>query len=163
MKIQAQIRENLGDDWLPTIYASKIRSQRTRSIHLDVRERENPAEIQYTLLGIELKTGKRRFGCPDLATARYMRVMTRIGCRDFAIPYDITKISAAADDLETSWQRSLVLLEEATRGKSVKNVSAARAKMVKAMRDELRAIGPGDAMPQFNRETRQRNPNPPDT
>ena len=80
-------------------------SQRTRVIAArSARARENQAEIQYTLLGIELKVGKRRFACPDLATARYMRVFARIGCREFAVPYDITQISAAADELETSWQ-----------------------------------------------------------
>lgn len=125
---------------------------------MDVRERENSAEIQYTLLGIELKIGKRRFACPDLATARYMRVMARAGCRDFAIPYDITQISAAADEIETSWQRTLITVGEITRGKRPTIVSATRSKLVKAIREELREIGPGDAMPTFDRETKQRRP-----
>ena len=85
MDIAAEIRAQLADDWLPNIYKEKIRSQRTRSIVLDVHERENQAEIQYTLLGIELKVGKRRFACPDLATARYMRVFARFGCHEFAV------------------------------------------------------------------------------
>ena len=156
MKIKENIREQMGDDWLPDVYAKKVRPQRTRAVHLDVKERENAAEIQYTLLGIELKVGKHRFSCPDLATARYMRVFARIGCRDFAIPYDITKVSAAADLLETSWHRSLILTEEETRGKRAKSVSAARSKLIKAMREALAEIGPGDAMPAFDRETKQR-------
>ena len=158
MKIEAKIRESLADAWLPKIYLEKIRSQRTRVVRLDVRERENPAEIQYTLLGIELKTGKRRFACPDLATARYLRIFARIGCREFAIPYDITRVSAAADDLEMAWQRALILVEEKTRGKRAKSVSETRSKLIKAIRDALREIGPGDAMPKFDRETKQREP-----
>jgi len=156
VKIEAEIRESLGDDWLPGIYAQKVRSQRTRSLHIDVRERENRTEIEYTLLGIELKTSKRRFVCPDLATARYMRVFARVGCRDFAIPYDITKVSAAADELETSWQRTLIIAEERTRGKRAKVILATRSKLVKAIREALREIGPGDVMPTFDRETKQR-------
>ncbi len=156
MRIETKIREILAVEWLPTIYIDKIRSQRTRAVSLDIRERENRTEIQYTLLGIELKANKRRFACPDLATARYMRVFARIGCRDFAIPYDITRVSAAADHLETSWRRTLVLIEEKTRGKRAKNISAIRSKIIKLLRSEIREIGPGDLMPAFDRETKQR-------
>lgn len=156
MDIAADIAATLADEWLCNIYRDKIRSQRTRSISIDVPARLNAAEIQYTLLGIELKVGKTRFSCPDLATARYMRVFARIGCSAFAIPYDITKISAAADELETSWQRSLLLLESTLKGKPPKSISTFRAKLVKAIRTEIDEIGPGDAMPAFDRETRQR-------
>src|SRR5205823_4032621 len=118
------------DDWLPTLYMERVRSQRTRSVHLDISARENKAEILYTLLGIELKVGRRRFSCPDLATARYMRVFARIGCRDFAIPYDISQISGIADELDTSWQRSLVLTE----GKPPN-----RTALIKSLRAEINA------------------------
>ncbi|MBK8465186.1 MAG: hypothetical protein IPL32_05090 [Chloracidobacterium sp.] len=147
MKIEEKIRETLSDDWLPHVYKTKVRLQRTRSVHLNIAARENKAEILYTLLGIELKVGRRRFSCPDLATARYLRVFARIGCHDFAIPYDITQISGIADELETSWQRSLVLAE----GKP-----SNRTALVKALRSEVNAYGPGDPMPLFDRETRQR-------
>jgi hypothetical protein len=148
VKIDERIRETLADDWLPNLYKTKVRSQRTRSVHLDISARENKAEILHTLLGIELKVGRRRFACPDLATARYMRVFARIGCRDFAIPYDISQISGIADELETSWQRSLVLIE----GKSPN-----RTALIKSLRTEIIAYGPGDPMPLFDRETKQRN------
>lgn len=145
----------MGDDWLPAIYAEKVRSVRTRAVHLDVRKSHNQADIQHTLLGIELKVGKRRFGCPDLATARYLRVFARIGCPDFAIPYDISMISGIADELETSWNRSLLLLEE----KSEYEVSTIeRSALAKLMRDEVDGIGPGDTMPLFDRETKRTHP-----
>ena len=156
MDIAAEICASLADEWLPTIYNEKIRPQRTRSVSIEVPERENQAEIQYTLLGIELKVGKRRFACPDLATARYMRVFARIGCREFAVPYDITKISTVADDLETSWHRTLLLLTEITLGRPSKSVSQSRSKLIKAIRHEIAGIGAGDAMPTFSRETKQR-------
>ena len=151
MDIAAEICAHLADEWLPCIYREKVRSQRTRSYHLEIPVRENRAEIQYTLLGIELKVGKRRFACPDLATARYLRVFARIGAPDFAVPYDISQISGIADELETAWQRTVVLTEAKASG----GASALRS-VIKIMRAEIRSIGPGDAMPLFDRETRQR-------
>lgn len=151
MDIAAKICEALAEDWLPAIYEQKIRSQRTRSYKLNIPKKENRADIQYTLLGIELKVGRKRFACPDLATARYLRVFARIGCNDFAVPYDITKISPAADEIETSWQRSLVLL-----GKLSSDDVAARSSLIKAIRNEINKIGPGDPMPLFDRDTKQR-------
>ena len=147
------VRVSLGDEWLPDVYAAKVRSQRTRSYHLSITSRVNDPAVQYTLLGIELKAGRRRFSCPDLATARYIRVFVRLGCRDFAIPYDITQISAAADLLETAWQRALLELAA-----SAQDIPKNRVidTLIKRMRDEIAVIGPGDAMPQFDRETRQR-------
>ncbi|MBK9528454.1 MAG: hypothetical protein IPO41_09090 [Acidobacteria bacterium] len=141
----------MAQDWLPAIYEKKIRSQRTRSYKLNIPKKENRADIQYTLLGIELKVGRKRFACPDLATARYLRVFARIGCNEFAVPYDITKISPAADEIETSWQRSLVLLERLS-----SDDVAARSTLIKAIRNEIIKIGPGDAMPLFDRDTKQR-------
>lgn len=155
MQLISTIASDLGDEWLPKVYADKVRTQRTRSISIEVPLRENQCLIQHTLLGIELKVGPRRFACPDLATARYMRIFARIGCRAFAIPYDITRISAAADELETSWQRSLILLTEYTSEATVKGVSLLRSKLIKAMRIELADIGPGDLMPKFDRRTRR--------
>lgn len=152
MDIAFEICATLADEWLPRIYKEKVRSQRTRAYHLDIPVRENRAEIQYTLLGIELKVGRRRFASPDLATARYLRVFARLGCRDFAVPYDISQISGIADVLETAWQRALVLTEATAPGDA-----AALRSIVKSMRAEIAAIGPGDAMPLFDRETKQRN------
>ncbi|HRI04612.1 MAG TPA: hypothetical protein PLL77_12785 [Pyrinomonadaceae bacterium] len=151
MDIAAAIRDEMADAWLPSIYRDKVRSSRTRAYKLDIPARQNQAEIQYTLLGIELKVGRRRFACPELATARYLSVFARIGCREFALPYDISLISGIADELETSWQRSLVLLDKAKVDRT-----EGLARLVKAVRAEVAEIGPGEAMPLFDRETKQR-------
>ncbi len=150
------IRNSLGDEWLPIIYRERIRTQPTRSIKLDIPTRENKADIQYTLLGIELKVGKRRFSCPDLSTARYLRVFARFGSVEFAIPYDITKISTAADELETSWQRLVLNLEEYFAGRPAAVLSRARSSLVKTVRNDIAEIGSGEAMPLFDRETRRK-------
>ena len=140
-----------------TIYAQKIRAMRTRSCTLEVPERENDVRILHTLLGIELKIGRRRFACPDLATARYMRVFARLGCREFAIPYDITRISTLADELETAWQRSLLMLETQSVGLTDPQQKRKRSSLLKSIRSEIAEIGPGDKMPEFNQSTKQRN------
>jgi len=150
------IRSELGESWIPSIYRDKIRAQRTRAFHLDIQARENKPEILYTLLGVELKVGNRRFACPDLATARYLQVFARIGCGDFAVPYDITRISVIADELETSWHQMLLLFGQETRGQAASAVGRYRSALVRSLREEIDAIGPGEAMPAFDRPTRQR-------
>jgi hypothetical protein len=156
MDTVAVISSELGKSWLPYIYQNKVRPQRTRSILLDVPQRENSAEIQYTLLGIDLKVGRRRIACPDLAAARYLRVFARIGCPSVAVPYDITRISALADELESSWQHTVLHFERVTDGRSPRSIARLRSNLVRSVRDSIIEIGPGETMPAFDRETRQR-------
>ena len=152
MSLIGEVRSELGDRWIADVYQDKVRSQRTRSFHLDIPEHENAPEILHTLLGIELKVGRRRFACPDLATARYLRVFARLGVREIAVPYDITRISVIADELETAWQKMLLLLKEQDPGSG-----RARSALVRKLRDEIALIGPGEMMPDFDRPTRQRS------
>lgn len=151
-----RIRTDLAEDWLPEIYRAKVRTQRTRAYLLDIVRAEDSPEIQYTLLGIELKLGKKRFSCPDLATARYIRVFARLGCSEFAVPYDISKISRIADELETSWQRSLLVAAGLTARRPPRSAALIRRKLAAKMRDEIAAIGAGEPMPAFDTKTRQR-------
>ena len=153
MSITDEINEEMGEQWLPFVYAHKVRSGRTRGYSLDIPQRENQAEIMHTLLGIELKVGRNRFACPDLATARYMRVFARIGCREFAVPYDITRIPGIADELETSWQRILLLVEAKS---PLRNTGRLRSQAIKMVRLALNDIGPGERMPEFHQSTKQR-------
>lgn len=141
---------------MAAIYAEKIRTLRTRSCTLEIPERENEVQILHTLLGVELKVGRRRFASPDLATARYMRVFARLGCRSFAIPYDITKISTLADELETVWQRALLMLETKSGGGTDRELKLSRSQLFKSIRSRIAAIGPGDRMPEFKQSTKQR-------
>ncbi len=147
----------MGVEWLPAIYRDKVRTQRTRSHSLEIARRENRAIIQHTLLGIELKVGSRRFSCPDLSTARYLQVFARLGCQEIAVPYDITKISTLADELESSRNKSLLLLEEVAKGKTKPVKGRMRSALIKEMRDEITEIGAGSLMPEFKQSTKQRN------
>ncbi len=156
MTIAEEIAREMGDLWLPSIYANKVRPLRTRSYEFEIPLKENNATIQHTLLGIELKVGKVRMSCPDLSTARYLRVFARIGANKVAVPYDISLIPGLADELESSWQRMLLIINRATRGKSQSTRSTVRALLVKAAREEVAKIGAGARMPLFDRETRQK-------
>ena len=156
MDIGSEIRKNLGDDWIPRLYSEKVRSQRTRSYSLDIAEKENTAEILYTLLGIELKVGNKRFACPDLATARYLRIFGRVGSREFAVPYDITRISVIADEMETAWQRLALVIESETKTLSARSRSQIRSGLLRDIRNEIAESGAGGIMPEFRQSTKQR-------
>jgi len=157
MDIADEIRDRFAGEWLAEIYRSKVRTQRTRAFSIDVPAKENQVEILHTLLGIEIQIGKKRFPSPDLATARYMRVFARIGCSTFAVPYDITTISAIADELEISWQKMLLYLDAESTEKAVPARRRLRSQLIKRLRSELDEIGAGELMPEFKQSTKQRN------
>jgi hypothetical protein len=156
MAVVDEIKNDLGEAWIPFIYREKIRSQRTRSHELDVPKKENRAIIQHTLLGVELKVGNRRFQCPDLSTARYLQVFARFGCQEIAVPYDITKISSLADALESSWHKMLLLVERETEEKTTAVRGRLRAACIREVRREIEEIGAGELMPEFKKSTKQR-------
>ncbi len=159
METAADIKKELNDEWLPEIYRTKVRTQRTRAYNLDISRRENRAIIQHTLLGVELKVGNQRFSCPDLSTARYLQIFARIGCRDIAVPYDITKISTLADELESSWHKSLLIFDETVKEKTPAVRGRMRSGLKKEMREEIEEIGAGSLMPEFKQSTKQRTNN----
>ncbi len=131
------------------IYRGKIRTQRTRAFPLDIPERENQAEILFTLLGIELKVGRKRIACPDLATARYLRVFAWAGCRAVAVPYDITRISVVADELEVAWHKMIMLNEQASLGLTPQAAGRSRSALIRCIRKEIDEAGAGPEMPVF--------------
>ncbi len=156
MEIATGIKEKLKAEWLPEIYRSKVRTQRTRAHRLDVAKRENRAIIQHTLLGVELKVGNQRFSCPDLSTARYLQIFARFGCQAVAVPYDITKISTLADELESAWQKILLLFDEIAKDKTSPVRGRMRSSLIKEIRQEIEEIGAGSLMPEFKQSTKQR-------
>ena len=151
-----QIREQLGDWWLPEIYAARVMTQRTRAFVFENVKIGARVSIQHTLLGVELKVGRRRILCPDLATARYLAVFVRVGCRAVAVPYDITKISQLADELESSWYRMVLLVDEGAREKSDKFKTRLRGLLFATIGSEIAAAGAGAKMPEFKTSTRHR-------
>ena len=133
----AQVQAELDDAWLPHIYRDRIRSKRTRSYDFEGLTSRARVEIQHTLLGVELQAGRRRWLCPDLATARYLSVFVRAGCEHVAVPYDITNISSLADELESSWHRMLLLADHHAAGKSEAFKRRLRRVLVVKIRGEI--------------------------
>jgi hypothetical protein len=147
-----QIRERLSEAWLPRIYRERILKLRTRAYHFEIAGIPKRILIQHTLLGVELKVGRKRLLCPDLATARYLSVFARLGCQDVAVPYDITKISQLADELESSWYRMLLLADQEARAKSVSFRNRVRGALVAQLRAEITAAGAGTKIPEFRQK-----------
>ncbi|MGB9178039.1 MAG: hypothetical protein WCB68_02240 [Pyrinomonadaceae bacterium] len=152
----AETKEALAEMWLPRIYRERILTKRTRSHALDIPAKDARVEIQHTLLGVELKIGRRRIMCPDLATARYLGVFARAGCTNVAVPYDITQISRLADELESSWHRMLLLVEHKAGERGQAFRTRLRSLLISDARKEIMEAGAGTAVPQFNQNTRQR-------
>src|ERR1700747_2771698 len=146
-----KIEDTMSESWIPRIYRDRILKLRTRSYGFPspAKPRAKPSapEIQHTLLGIELKVGQRRMLCPDLATARYLAIFARLGCRQVAIPYDITKISQIADELESSWQRMLLLSDQEAAGKPAAFRARLRRQLIGKVRDEITEAGVGKRLP----------------
>jgi hypothetical protein len=151
----AAVREQLGDAWLPGIYRERILKLRTRSYHFELTGIPKRILVQHTLLGVELKVGRKRLLCPDLATARYLSVFARLGCKDVAVPYDITKISQLADELESSWYRMWLLADQETRAKGASFKSRVRGALLANIRAEIAAAGAGTRIPEFKQSTRR--------
>ncbi len=149
-----QIKQQLGETWLPRIYRERILRLRTRSYHFETDKPAARLVIQHTLLGVELKLGRKRLLCPDLATARYLSVFARMGCKDVALPYDITKISQLADELESSWYRMLLLVEQEARAESTRFRARLRGLLLAGIRAEIAEAGPGTKMPEFKLKRR---------
>ncbi|HVF87422.1 MAG TPA: hypothetical protein VM866_07520 [Pyrinomonadaceae bacterium] len=154
--VLSEIKNTLGEAWPPQIYRQRVLPMRTRSHRLAAAKRNASVEILHTLLGIELKVGRRRIACPDLATARYLAVFAHIGCTEVAVPYDITQISRLADDLESAWHRMLLLSEHSSEGRKPAIVSKVRTKIIAEARREIEQAGAGTPVPQFNQNTKQR-------
>ena len=152
--ILKETEEKMGESWIPKIYG-RILKLRTRSYSFPLLTRKSAPEIQHTLLGIELKVGRMRMLCPDLATARYLAVFALTGSNAIAIPYDITKISHLADELESSWHRMLLLADSLTTERNSAFATRVRTMLIGKVRDGIAAAGAGTRIPEFKQSTKQ--------
>jgi hypothetical protein len=151
-----QIRKALDDSWLPQVYNERVLKSRTRAYQFPKVPRNAKVEIHHTLLGIELQAGRMRMLCPDLATARYLSVFVRIGCGSVAIPYDITRISLVADELESCWHRTLLISDQISSARGDAFRARIRRQIIAKVREEIAAAGAGSRVPQFEQSTKQR-------
>ena len=150
------ISSQMGDQSIALLYKRLVLSGRSRQYSLEAETRGGQVEIQHTLLGIELKIGRRRLLCPDLATARYLAVFARLGVDLIAVPYDISKISWIADEFESAWHRMLVLTEHLTFDRTDRMRSRVQKLLLGQVRAAIKNLGAGTPVPTFNQNTKQR-------
>ena len=154
----SKIKESLAEAWLPRLYRERILTMRTRAHRLPAASKGETVEVQHTLLGVELKVGRRRMLCPDFATARYLAVFARTGCTATAVPYDIRQTSSLADAVESSWQRMLLLIDSFSKNRQPASVafrSRVRRTLIHEARLEIERAGAGTSVPEFNQNTKQ--------
>lgn len=84
-------------------YRTEVLSQNTRTIRL--LGKKAPARILHTLLGYEVQASYKRIQCPDLATARYLKLFSELGCRSIKLPYDPTITARLIPDFEAMFDR----------------------------------------------------------
>jgi hypothetical protein len=85
------------------IYRGQVLPIKTRTIHL--LGKKASARIITTLLGYEVQASYKRVHCPDMVTARYLRLFTELGCRTVKLPYDPTVTARLIPALEASFER----------------------------------------------------------
>lgn len=151
-----RVKTSLADAWLPTIYTQRVLAKRSRSYNFEGSNSRAGIQIQHTLLGVELQVGRRRMLCPDLATARYLSIFARAGCEAVAVPYDITRISQMADELESSWHRTFLLADHYAAAESESFKARLHRLLLARMKAEIGAAGAGSAIPEFKQSTRQK-------
>jgi hypothetical protein len=92
------------------IYRDKVLSGKTRTIQL--LGRKGPARVTNTLLGYEVQGGYKRVHCPDMVTARYLRLFMELGCRSIQLPYDPTVTAAIVPRLERAFDNIALSIRE---------------------------------------------------
>lgn len=85
------------------VYRTRVLPATTRNVHL--LGQKTPARVIQTLLGYEVKASYKRIHCPDMITARYVKLFTELGCRTIRLPYDPTITAELMPDLEHALAR----------------------------------------------------------
>lgn len=105
-RILRQLQANTeGRRGILEIYRSDVLPVKTRTLNLLGRKCQ--AVIIHTLLGFEVKASYKRIHCPDLVTARYLKLFTELGCRSIKLPYDPTVTGRLMPELEVAFERLL--------------------------------------------------------
>lgn len=92
--LQETIRRNAFSE----LYGREVLPYPTRTIRL--LGKKCSAQIMYTFLGFEVKAGRKRIHCPDIVTARYLKVFSELGCRSIRLPYDPTRTAQIVPQFE---------------------------------------------------------------
>lgn len=84
------------------MYRREVLAQRTRTVRL--LGTKCSADVIQTLLGYEVQAQQKRIQCPDLVTARYLKLFSEIGCHTIRLPYDPTLTARIIPVLESAYE-----------------------------------------------------------
>ena len=101
-----------------------------RKVGLTGRKCRNPRIIN-TLLGFELQIRDRRFTCPDMATARFLRIFAKIGVSEVMVPLDPTLTADILPEIEKNWNEFSRICRELESGE--------RKALARRLHDRLKA------------------------
>lgn len=113
------------------IYCEDVLQRSNRVVKL--LGRRCRSQILYTFLGYELKMGRRRITCPDISSARYLKLFSEIGLEEIRMPYDPTHTALLVAGLEGSLHTIHELLLE--KGLTEKQHRAAVSKVYRKIRE----------------------------
>ncbi len=108
MKNRTAIQEEIAK--LGRTYGEEVLSQRTRVVSLPGRKCE--PRILNTFLGFELQVAQKRITCPDMSTARYLRIFAEVGMPSVRAPYDPSLTTCVLPQLEQALKKIKDLLLE---------------------------------------------------
>jgi|GEM_PF-797498 len=119
------------------VYRREVLAQKTRTVRL--LGIKSDAKIIQTLLGYEVQARHKRINCPDLATARYLRLFSALGCHSIRMPYDPT----ATARLIPLMERALQFIKDTIAGifpKDHKRQHYVLRRIYSIVRNELRNV-----------------------
>jgi len=108
VKHQTAIQEEI--ERLGRTYGEEVLSGPTRVVSLPGRKCE--PRILNTFLGFELQVAQKRITCPDMSTARYLKIFAEVGMPSIKAPYDPSLTTGVLPQLEQSLNKIKDLLLE---------------------------------------------------
>ena len=86
------------------LYHEEVILKPHRAAGLTGRKCDNPRIIS-TLLGYELQIRDKRFNCPDMATALFLKIFAQIGAGEVKVPHDPTRTADLLPAFEEQWNQ----------------------------------------------------------
>ncbi len=125
-----------GGRGIVDVYRHEVLPVKARTIRL--LGKKSPAKIIHTLLGYEVQASYKRIHCPDLVTARYLKLFTELGCRRIRLPYDPTVTERLLPELEAAQLRLIDGIHELFPDSRAAQIYALRS-LYRLLRAQLRS------------------------
>jgi hypothetical protein len=104
------LNDSIGYTGFVDFYRQRVLTQNTRTLRL--LGRKSSAKIINTLLGYEVQAAYKRIHCPDMVTARYLKLFTELGCHSIKLPYDPTLTEELIPEFESMMQSIIQKVSE---------------------------------------------------